>query len=250
MIRIQKVIADAGISSRRAAEQLLLQGRIIVNGQVVSELGTKVDPDRDHIRVDGKLIPNSQPKVYMMLHKPQGCVSTLHDPEGRKTIKDFFRTSSLRLYPVGRLDFNTEGLILLTNDGDFAARLLHPRFHVPRTYVAKISGTLTDQSIAQLKNGVMLDGEMTAPCRINKLKKLATNSWLEITLYEGRKRQIRRMMETVGCSVIRLKRIGFGSLRIGTLAPGQSRPLEHEELTQLRTSMEGTKKRSRPSDTH
>ena len=249
MIRIQKVIADAGITSRRAAERLLLQGRIMVNGQVINELGTKVDPSRDHIRVDGKLIPNSQPKVYMMLHKPQGCVSTLHDPEGRKTIKDFFHASSLRVYPVGRLDFNTEGLILLTNDGDFAAQLLHPRLHVPRTYVAKISGILTDQIIAQLRKGVLLDDGMTAPCRIHKLKKLSTNSWLEITLYEGRKRQIRRMMETVGCSVIRLKRIGFGSLRLGTLSPAQSRPLELEELAQLRTSFTGSSKRSR-STTH
>jgi 23S rRNA pseudouridine2605 synthase len=249
VVRIQKVIADAGISSRRAAERLLLQGRIMVNGHVINELGTKVDPSRDHIRVDGKLIPNSQPKVYMMLYKPQGCVSTLHDPEGRKTIKDFFHATSLRLYPVGRLDFNTEGLIVLTNDGDFAAQLLHPRSHVPRTYMAKISGTLTDQIIAQLRKGVQLDDGMTAPCRINKVKKLATNSWLEITLFEGKKRQIRRMMESVGCSVIRLKRIGFGSLRLGTLLPAQSRPLETEELARLRTALKTSSKRSR-STTH
>ena len=221
----------------------------MVNGHVINTLGTKVDPSRDHIRVDGKLIPNSQPKVYMMLHKPQGCVSTLHDPEGRKTIKDFFHASPLRLYPVGRLDFNTEGLILLTNDGGFAAQCLHPRSHVPRTYVAKISGILTDQMIAQLRKGVMLDDGMTAPCRINKLKKLSTNSWLEITLYEGKKRQIRRMMETVGCSVIRLKRIGFGSLRIGTLPTGQHRPLEPEEFVQLRTALTRSSKPSR-SSTH
>jgi len=249
MIRIQKVIANAGISSRRAAERLLLQGRIIVNGQVINELGTKVDPSRDHIRVDGKLIPRSQPKVYMMLYKPQGCVSTLHDPDGRKTIKDFFQPTSLRLYPVGRLDFNTEGLIVLTNDGDFAEQLLHPRSHVPRTYTAKISGILTDQILAQLQKGVMLDDGMTAPCRINKVKKLSTNSWLEITLYEGKKRQIRRMMDSVGCSVIRLKRIGFGSLRLGTLLPAQSRPLEPEELAQLRTALAVSSKRSR-STTH
>jgi len=243
VIRIQKVIADAGISSRRAAERLLLQGRIVVNGQVVNELGTKVDPSRDHIRVDGKLIPSAQPKVYMMLHKPQGCVSTLDDPEGRKTIKDFFPGSSLRLYPIGRLDFNTEGLILLTNDGDFSAHLLHPRSHIPRTYVVKISGILTDQNIAQLQKGVLLDDGVTAPCRINKLKKLSTNSWLEVTLYEGRKRQIRRMMETAGCSVIRLKRIGFGPIRLGTLPPRQSRPLEIEELSQLRTALARSQKR-------
>ena len=247
MIRIQKVIAEAGISSRRAAERLLQQGRIVVNGQVINELGTKVDPARDHIRVDGKLIPHSQPKVYMMLHKPQGCVSTLNDPEGRRTIKDFFHASSLRLYPVGRLDFNTEGLILLTNDGDFAAQLLHPRSHVPRTYVAKISGILTDQIMAQLRKGVALEDGVTAPCRINKLKKLSTNSWLEITLFEGKKRQIRRMMESVGCSVIRLRRIGFGSLRIGTLPPGQSRPLETGELRELRTTLAQPSKRPRVS---
>ncbi|MBQ27781.1 MAG: pseudouridine synthase [Nitrospiraceae bacterium] len=246
MVRIQKIIADAGISSRRAAERLLLQGRIMVNGQIINELGTKVDPSQDHIRVDGKLIPQSQPKVYMILHKPQGCVSTMHDPEGRKTIKDFFRTSSLRIYPVGRLDFNTEGLIVLTNDGDFAAQLLHPRYHIPKTYVAKVSGVLSDQNIAQLQKGVMLDDGMTAPCRINKIKKLPTSSWLEITLFEGRKRQIRRMMESVGCSVIRLKRIGFGSLRLGTLPPGQTRPLEPEELAQIRTVLTRSSKRSRP----
>ena len=249
MIRIQKVIAAAGISSRRAAEQFVLQGRIMVNGQVIHALGTKVDPERDHIRVDGKRIPNPQPKMYMMLHKPQGCVSTLHDPQGRKTIKDCLRASAVRIYPVGRLDFNSEGLLLLTNDGDFAARLLHPGSHIPRTYAAKLSGILSDEVVNELQRGVMLDDGMTAPCRIDKRKKLSTNSWIEITLYEGKRRQVRRMMERAGCSVIRLKRIGFGPLRLGTLPLGGTRPLTPEEMTRLRNALARSSKRRRAGKT-
>ncbi len=232
--RIQKIISAAGITSRRAAERLILDGRVRVNGQVVTELGTKADASKDHIKVDGKLINPKQPLVYVMLNKPAGYVTTMADPEGRPTVLNLLKGLKARVYPVGRLDYNTEGLLLLTNDGDFAHLITHPKHEFPKTYRAKVKGVLEDHQIEQLENGIYLDDGKTAPARLKKVSKEETNSWLEITIHEGRKRQVRRMFDRVGHSVIKLKRIKTGNLILGDLPDGAFRYLTPEEVKALK----------------
>jgi len=234
--RIQKIISAAGVTSRRAAEQLITEGRVRVNGQVVTELGTKADASKDHIKVDGKLINPKQPPVYIMLNKPAGYVTTMADPEGRPTVLNLLRGLKTRVYPVGRLDYNTEGLLLLTNDGDFAHLITHPKHEFPKTYRAKVKGVLEDHQIEQLEKGIYLDDGKTAPAKLKKVSKEEANSWLEITIYEGRKRQVRRMFDRVGHSVIKLKRTKTGNLILGDLPEGVFRyltPAEVEALKEL-----------------
>jgi len=232
--RIQKIISAAGITSRRAAEQLILDGRVRVNGQVVTALGTKADASKDHIKVDGKLINPKQPLVYVMLNKPAGYVTTMADPEGRPTVLSLLRGLKIRVYPVGRLDYNTEGLLLLTNDGDFAHLITHPKHEFPKTYRVKVKGVLEDHQIAQLESGIYLDDGKTAPAKLRKISKEEANSWLEITIHEGRKRQVRRMFDRVGHSVIKLKRIKTGNLILGDLPDGAFRYLAPEEVEALK----------------
>jgi 23S rRNA pseudouridine2605 synthase len=234
--RIQKIISAAGVTSRRAAEQLITEGRVRVNGQVVTELGTKADANKDHIKVDGKLINPKQPMVYIMLNKPAGFVTTMADPEGRPTVLNLLRGLKIRVYPVGRLDYNTEGLLLLTNDGDFAHLITHPKHEFPKTYRAKVKGVLEDNQIELLEQGIYLDDGKTAPAKLKKVSKEEANSWLEITIHEGRKRQVRRMFDRVGHSVIKLKRIKTGNLVLGDLPEGAFRyltPAEVEALKEL-----------------
>jgi 23S rRNA pseudouridine2605 synthase len=228
--RIQKIMAAAGIASRRAAEEIILEGRVRVNGAVVTELGAKADPDKDHIKVDGKLINPKQPKTYLMLNKPAGCVTTMFDPEGRPTVTSLLKGVKTRVYPVGRLDYDTEGLLLLTNDGDFAFRVTHPSHELPKTYHVKIKGVLEDRQIESLEQGVFLKDGKTAPARVKKLRKEEANSWVEITIHEGRKRQVRRMIDHTGHSVIKLKRVKIGDLHIGDLPLGTYRHLTPEEV--------------------
>ncbi|HUI46657.1 MAG TPA: pseudouridine synthase [Nitrospirota bacterium] len=232
--RIQKIISAAGVTSRRAAEQLISEGRVRVNGQVVTELGTKADAAKDHIKVDGKLINPRQPLTYIMLNKPAGFVTTMADPEGRPTVLSLLKGIKIRVYPVGRLDYNTEGLLLLTNDGDFAHLITHPRHELPKTYRAKVKGVLEDRQISDLENGIYLDDGRTAPAMLKKLSKEETNSWLEITIREGRKRQVRRMFDRVGHSVIKLKRIRTGNLILGDLPEGAFRYLTPAEVNALK----------------
>ena len=231
--RIQKIMAAAGIASRRAAEEIILEGRVRVNGAVVTELGAKADPDKDHIKVDGKLINPKQPKTYLMLNKPAGCVTTMFDPEGRPTVTSLLKGVKTRVYPVGRLDYDTEGLLLLTNDGDFAFRITHPSHELPKTYHVKIKGVLEDRQIANLEEGVFLKDGKTAPARVKKLRKEEANSWVEITIHEGRKRQVRRMIDHTGRSVIKLKRVRVGNLGLGDLPLGSFRHLTLEEVKAL-----------------
>jgi|GEM_PF-34538 len=231
--RIQKIIAAAGVTSRRAAEELIAEGRVRVNGQVVTELGTKADADKDHIKVDGKLINPQQPKVYVMLNKPAGFVTTMSDPEGRPTVQDLLKGIKVRVYPVGRLDYNTEGMLILTNDGDFAHLITHPKHEFPKTYLAKVKGFLEDSQIDNLEQGIYLDDGKTAPAKLKKVRKEEANSWLEITIHEGRKRQVRRMFDRVGHSVIKLKRIRTGSLTLGSLPEGTFRYLTPAEVSGL-----------------
>lgn len=237
-IRLQKLIAGTGLASRRKAEALIAAGRVMVNGRTVTELGTKVDPTRDHVKVDGKHLGAAQPFVYLMLNKPKNVVSTLDDPGGRTTVKDYLRGVSVRVFPVGRLDFDSEGLLLLTNHGDLAQAMLHPRYHVPKTYLIKVKGVLTDDSIRSLEQGVSLEDGMTGPAQVKKVRKVEANSWLEITIREGRKHQVKRMLESVGHPVIKLLRIRMGPIALGDLQPGEFRFLTDREANALRGLVE------------
>jgi 23S rRNA pseudouridine2605 synthase len=237
-VRLQKLIAGTGLASRRKAEALIIAGRVMVNGKVVTELGTKVDPNRDHVKVDGKHLSAAQPFVYLMLNKPRNVMSTLDDPGGRTTVKDYLHGLSLRVFPVGRLDFDSEGLMLMTNNGDLAQALLHPRYHVPKTYLIKVKGVLTDGEIRQLEQGVNLEDGMTSPAKVKKVKKAEQNSWLEITIQEGRKHQVKRMLESIGHPVIKLVRVRMGPLSLGDLGSGEFRFLTDPEANALRQLVE------------
>lgn len=232
--RLQKIISEMGLASRRKAEDMIREGRLTVNGKV-AVLGVKADPDRDHIKLDGKLISGrADPKVYLAFNKPRHVVSTLSEAEDRTTIKDFLGKVKYRVYPVGRLDFDSEGLILITNDGEFANMVMHPRHKLPKVYEVKVDGVLEDNDIEKLIKGVFLDDGMARAARVKKLKKLKANSWVEITLTEGRKRQIRRMLQRVGHPVITLKRTRIGSLALGMLKPGELRYLSNDEIEKLK----------------
>jgi 23S rRNA pseudouridine2605 synthase len=227
--RLQKILSEMGIASRRKAEELILEGRITVNGQVAT-LGMKADPGRDHLKLDGKLLFRPEPKVYIMFNKPKSVVTTLHDPEGRPTVKDFFKKVKYRVFPVGRLDYDSEGLLLLTNDGDFAQSLLHPSKKIFKTYLVKVKGETEEVKIDKLRKGIKLTEGVTAPAKIKRLRETENNTWLEMTIYEGRKRQIRRMFMEIRHPVLKLKRIKIGSLSLGDLEPGAYRFLTAEEI--------------------
>jgi 23S rRNA pseudouridine2605 synthase len=237
-IRLQKVIADAGVASRRKAEELIRQGRVTVNGRVSSEMGLKVDPVRDHVKVDGRHLKPAAPKAYVMLNKPGGVLTTLEGPgvAGRLTVQQLLRGVKQRVFPVGRLDYDAEGLLLLTNDGQLAQRLLHPRYHVPKTYLVKVKGVLDDAQIRTLESGVRLDDGLTGPAQVRKVRKTEENSWIELTISEGRTHQVKRMLEVVGHPVLKLKRFRFGPLKLGTLPPGEYRFLTDPEIYRLKTA--------------
>jgi pseudouridine synthase len=243
--RLQKVLAHAGIASRRAAERLIVEGRVTVNGEVVSEMGTKVDPDRDAIKVDGKRV-GAPPKgrTYLALHKPRGVVTTMSDPEGRKTVKDFLRGIRARVYPVGRLDYDSEGLLLLTDDGTLARDLMHPSRGVEKTYLAKVKGQPDAEVLVRLSRGIPLDGKRTGPARI-RLVRRGENAWVEITVREGRNRQVRRMFQAVGHPVQRLRRLGYGGVQLGGLPVGQLRSLTAGEVAELTVSAGAQPRRPR-----
>jgi len=226
--RLQKIIARAGICSRREAEKLILAGKVSVDGKIIRELGAKADLNQK-ICVEGKPLTFNAEKIYLILNKPRGYVSTAHDERGRKTVLGLVDTSE-RVYPVGRLDLNSEGLILLTNDGDLTNLLLHPRFKVQKTYRAKISGTLTEEKLDKLRAGIELEDGLTAPAEIYRLDK----DLVEITIHEGRNRQVRRMFAAIGCDVKRLRRIRFANLTLDGLKVGASRKLTAEEIAILK----------------
>ena len=237
MERLQKFMAEAGVASRRACEELIRQGRVTVNGETAS-LGRSVEPEQDRVELDGKPVQKEQRRTVILLYKPRGVVSTSSDPEGRRTVQDYFREIPERLYNVGRLDLNSEGLLLMTNDGALANRLTHPRYGVEKTYYAVCDGRLTASEAAKLTNGIELEDGMTAPARVDAVRttQRGDTSFL-ITIHEGRNRQIRRMLEAVGHRSLRLKRERFGPLSLGTLAPGEWRKLSVEEIKKLENAL-------------
>ena len=237
MERLQKFMAEAGVASRRACEELIRQGRVTVNGETAS-LGRSVEPEQDRVELDGKPVQKEQRRTVILLYKPRGVVSTSSDTEGRRTVQDYFREIPERLYNVGRLDLNSEGLLLMTNDGALANRLTHPRYGVEKTYYAVCDGRLTASEAAKLTNGIELEDGMTAPARVDAVRttQRGDTSFL-ITIHEGRNRQIRRMLEAVGHRTLRLKRERFGPLSLGTLAPGEWRKLSDEEIKKLENAL-------------
>jgi 23S rRNA pseudouridine2605 synthase len=231
--RLQKIIAAAGIASRRKAEELIEAGEVTVNGQVVTELGSKADPEKDHIKVRGKLINpklRGRDKVYLLLNKPLGVLTSRSDPSNRPLVTDLLGPFRDKVHPVGRLDFNTEGLLLLTNDGDFTYLISHAAKQVPKVYDVKVKGKPNDRQIKLLEKGVIIDGVRTAPAKILRIRQSETNAWYEVTLYEGRNQQIRKMFDAIGHSVIKLRRVAIGFLRDEKLRPGQYRLLTEAEV--------------------
>jgi 23S rRNA pseudouridine2605 synthase len=232
-IRLQKLIAQAGLASRRKAESWIEEGLVTVNGDK-AQLGDRADLAVDQVMVNGQPLKHAEQKVTVMLNKPRGYVSTLNDPEGRKLVSDLIIGIPERLFPIGRLDYNTEGLLLLTNDGDLAQGLSHPRYHVDKTYLVKALGELTVTMTQKLENGIELDDGKTAPAKIENIRGRGAHSWFEITIHEGRNRQVRRMCDTIGLQVLRLKRIRQGFLTLGTLPTGQFRALDNSEIARLK----------------
>ena len=231
--RLQKIIAAAGVTSRRKAEELIRQGRVTVNGVIVTELGSKADPYHDHIKVDGRLLRGTARHVYLLLNKPPGYVSTVSDPEHRPTVLSLVRSIKERVYPVGRLDYHSSGLILLTNDGELANFLMSRKSRIPRTYHVKLEGRPEPAGLQKLEQGIVLDGQRTAPAQIRRLL-VRDKPWYEVTLVEGRYHQVRRMFERVGQPVIKLKRTRIAFLTDQGLSLGQFRNLKQAEVKRLR----------------
>ena len=234
--RIQKIISQAGVASRRHAEKLMQEGRVTVNGQVITELGSKADLDHDHIKVDGKLLHAPKRMVYIALNKPINTVTTVTDPQQRATVMDLLRGVKERVYPVGRLDWESEGLLLMTNDGDLANSIMSAATHLPKTYVVKVTGELTSEQEQKFRDGVPLMGRRTLPAGL-KLIHAAENPWYEVRLTEGRNNQIRLMFKHFGKLVEKLKRVRIGPLELGPLKPGEFRHLSDEEVQKLRRAV-------------
>lgn len=231
--RLQKLISQAGIASRRASEELILNGQVTVNNVVITELGSKADPACDIIAVDNKQLLFTGRQIYILLNKPTGYITALKDMQGRPLVTDLLKTVAERVYPVGRLDYNTEGLLLLTNDGEWANRLMHPRHEVEKEYHVRVRGKVIDQQIKRIAAGVELEEGKTAPAMVRIIKSTDLNDWISITIHEGRNRQVRRMCEAVSLSVVRLKRVRYGNLALGNLKPGEFRFLNDAEVKSL-----------------
>jgi 23S rRNA pseudouridine2605 synthase len=236
--RLQKILAHAGVSSRRKAEELILAGRVSVNGKTVTELGSKADPSTDKVKVDGRVLGAPKHHIYIAFNKPKNVVTTLHDPEGRKTVMSYFKGLRDRIYPVGRLDYASEGLLLLTNDGDFANHLMSPASHVAKTYLVKANGALTSEQEQEFRRGIPLHGRRTASAGL-KLVRKGDNPWYEVRLIEGRQNQIRIMFKHFGRLVEKLKRVQIGFLPLGDLKPGAYRTLTNAEVARFRKLMQG-----------
>ncbi len=238
-IRLNKIIADAGIASRRAADQLILEGRVSVDGQVVLELGSRFDPEISDIKVDGESLNINKSKTYLAFHKPAGVISTMSDPEGRSNLGDYFKDRTDRLYHVGRLDKDSEGLILLTNDGELAHRATHPSYGLEKRYLVEIEGEFNKQLSDQLLQGVRLEDGLARAVKVVHVRAVSKNHhWVEITIHEGRYHIIRRLIESLGLKVLRLIRLEFGPIALGEMKPGRHRVLNSQEMTNLFTVLQ------------
>ncbi|MCI5772562.1 MAG: rRNA pseudouridine synthase [Clostridiales bacterium] len=235
-MRLQKYLAQCGVASRRHAEEMIAAGQVSVNGRVITEMGVQV-AEGDAVCVNGKPIRLETEKKYLLYHKPIGEVTTVSDPEGRPTVMDHFRDYPVRLYPVGRLDFDSEGLLLLTNDGELADKMMHPSNEVDKGYLARVTGDLSLESVRALRQGVMLDDHMTSPAKVRIIKKETFATVVLVTIHEGRNRQVRRMFEAVGHKVLMLRRVRFGCLDLGDLPRGAWRELRPDEVKRLRASV-------------
>jgi 23S rRNA pseudouridine2605 synthase len=241
--RLQKIIAHAGVSSRREAEAMIREGRVTLNGRVVTEQGERADPDRDHIKVDGKLISRAEPHRYILLYKPKEVMTTVEDPQGRRTVIDLVRGIRERIYPVGRLDFHSEGLVLLTNDGELAFKVSHPTHGSVKTYSVKVRGVPDERMVEKLRRGITIDGKRTLPCDIERNRTTGKrddegNSWFDVKLREGRTQQIRKMFQAIGHPVSKLRRIAIGPISDPKLTPGVWRELTKQEVKMLETMKE------------
>lgn len=233
-MRLQKFIAECGVASRRRAEKIIESGRVTVNGEIVDYMGCTINPDTDEVCVDGNILRAESKKYYIMLNKPKNYVTTVSDDLGRPTVMHLVSDINARIYPVGRLDFDTTGLLIMTNDGDFANVLTHPKHTVNKTYIARIDKMLSEEQLQRLQRGIELDGVMTAPARAENIKRPKHGFEVKITIHEGRNRQVRRMLEAVGVNVMSLKRISVGSLTLGNLPEGKWRALSDAEINKLR----------------
>lgn len=231
-IRLQKFLAQAGVASRRGSEEIIRQGRVEVNGQR-AEIGSRVDPQKDEIRLDGKALPSGQDLVYIAFYKPRGCITSARDPQGRKTVFDFLPDFKTRVFSVGRLDYDAEGLLLLTNDGALSNRLLHPRYGVSKVYGVKVKGLPDEISLEKLRSGVSLEEGVTGPATVEVIRELPGAAWLKIVLHQGWNHQIKRMGEAVGHPVLKIKRTAYGPVRLGRMKPGEYRHLGSDELRQI-----------------
>src|ERR1022692_2119605 len=244
--RIQKILSQAGVASRRQAERMVQEGRVAVNGAVITELGSKADLERDHIKVDGRLIRAPRHQVYIALNKPINPVPTVSDPEGRPTVMDLLRGVKERVYPVGRLDYHSDGLLLLTNDGDLANAIMSAHSHLPKTYVVKVTGLLTGDQEQEFRDGIPLMGRRTLPAGL-RLVRNAANPWYEIKLTEGRNNQIRLMFKHLGKLVEKLKRVRIGPLELGSLKPGEFRYLTDGKIEKLKLAIQRSGERASQS---
>lgn len=242
MVRLQKFLAGCGVASRRGAEELIKKGRVRVNGEVVTEMGVQIDPDNDLVEFDGVPVKSREKMVYVLLNKPVGYVTTVSDDKGRPTVMDLVSEIPVRIYPVGRLDYDTEGLLLMTNDGDLTYKITHPKNNIEKTYVAEVTGNISMNTITQLRNGVYLDGVKTSPAKVEVVGATRFGTRLEITIHEGKNRQVRRMFEAVGCIVKKLKRTREAGLILGHVPLGHWRRLTESEVNMLKKI--GTNKKS------
>ncbi|MFH1944215.1 MAG: pseudouridine synthase [Acidobacteriota bacterium] len=237
LIRLNKYLSQSGVTSRRDADRLIEKGDVRVNGEVVRTLGTKIDESKDRVEVKGKAVKPEDDSVSIVLYKPPGYLVTLKDPQQRPTVMGLIRTLKRRVFPVGRLDFDSEGLLLFTDDGELAHRLMHPRYQIQKEYRVEVTGFPEKEALDRLKTGIVLDGKKTAPAEVRLLRQEDRHSFLQIVIHEGRKREVRRMMEAVGHDVLSLKRTRFGSIRLGNLKPGEWRRLEPHEIASLKKSV-------------
>jgi pseudouridine synthase len=241
VVRLQKFLASCGVASRRGAEVLIQQGRVAVNGTIVTQMGVQIDEEKDKVFVDGKPVQPEKKMVYVLLNKPVGYVTTVSDDKGRNTVMDLVADIPVRVYPVGRLDYDTEGLLLMTNDGDLTYRITHPKNNVEKTYIAEVTGNISMNTLLQLRNGVYLDGVKTSPAKVEVIGATRLGTKLEITIHEGKNRQVRRMFEAVGCIVKKLKRTKEAGLVLGHVPLGRWRRLTESEVNMLKKIGTGKK---------